>query len=217
MTSGIFRSIGMETVDPAIIFIIFLVLFLILLIMQIVQMVKLSKLRKNYDRFMRGKDGESLEEEMHKLFDDIRALKLASDNADIQIKEIKNNLLFTYQKLGIVRYDAFREMGGKLSFSIAMLNDKNDGFIINSMHSSDGCYTYIKEIKNGESKVTLGEEESEALSAALSGGVDGGKNTADGNKKAEEHEEKEKNPFKAPKVELDIEPLDLEELGFEEI
>jgi len=80
---------------------------------------------------------------------------------------ISENLLITYQKMGIVKYDAFKEMGGKLSFALALLNDKNDGFIINSMHSSrEGCYTYIKEIINGESYVVLAEEEKIALAEA---------------------------------------------------
>ena len=59
-------------------------------------------------------------------------------------------------------------MGGKLSFALALLNDKNNGFIINSMHSSrEGCYTYVKEIINGESFVILATEEKEALEMAL--------------------------------------------------
>ena len=73
----------------------------------------------------------------------------------------------TYQKLGVVKYNAFSEMGGKLSFAIAMLNQKNDGFILNAMHSSDGCYTYAKEVVNGESFIVLGEEEKQALDMAL--------------------------------------------------
>ena len=57
-------------------------------------------------------------------------------------------------------------MGGKLSFSIAMLNEKNDGFIINAMHSREGCYTYIKEIIDGNSIIALADEEKEALEMA---------------------------------------------------
>lgn len=222
MESAIFNSMGMAGCDPAIIFIILLVLIIILLVMIIVQMVSLSKLKKNYNRFMQGKDGESLEDEMHKLFDDMRIMKKASEKADYEISGIKKNLLFAYQKLGIVRYDAFREMGGKLSFSIALLNDNDDGFIMNSVHSSDGCYTYIKEIKGGKAAVVLGEEESEALGMALSS-ITNEKNARkyDGNVEDRninfKEKSKEKNPFKAPEVELDIEPLDLEELGFEEV
>ena len=73
----------------------------------------------------------------------------------------------TFHKLGIVKYDAFHEMGGKLSFSLAMLDMRNNGFIINAMHTREGCYTYIKEIIDGNSVIVLSEEEQEALKRAM--------------------------------------------------
>ena len=72
-----------------------------------------------------------------------------------------------YEKTGIVKYDAFNEMGGKLSFALAMLDKSNNGYVINAMHSREGCYTYIKEIVKGESFITLGEEEKKALDQAV--------------------------------------------------
>ena len=72
-----------------------------------------------------------------------------------------------FQRVGIVKYDAFNEMGGKLSFAIAMLDGNNSGWIINAMHSREGCYTYIKEIIKGESYIELAEEEAEALDKAI--------------------------------------------------
>ena len=74
---------------------------------------------------------------------------------------------FTFQKVGLVKYDAFNEMGGKLSFSLALLNQTNDGFVLNAVHSREGCYTYIKEIVDGNSIIVLAEEEQEALKMAM--------------------------------------------------
>ncbi len=69
--------------------------------------------------------------------------------------------------MAVIKYDAFQEMGGKLSFSLCMLDETNNGFIITSMHSTrEGCYTYVKEIIKGESFVLLSEEEKEALDEA---------------------------------------------------
>jgi hypothetical protein len=82
------------------------------------------------------------------------------------IKIIFDKMKFTFQKVGLVKYDAFHEMGGKLSFSLALLNEKNDGFVINAVHSREGCYTYIKEIVGGNSIIVLAEEEKEALKMA---------------------------------------------------
>lgn len=58
-------------------------------------------------------------------------------------------------------------MGGNLSFSIALLDENNNGFILNSVHSVEGCYTYTKEVKNGSCKISLGEEEEKALNIAI--------------------------------------------------
>lgn len=66
-----------------------------------------------------------------------------------------------------MKYDAFREMSGKLSYALALLDKNNNGFMVNSMYSREGCYSYVKEIIKGESYITLSEEEQEALKMAI--------------------------------------------------
>ena len=73
----------------------------------------------------------------------------------------------TFQKVGIVKYDAFNQMGGQLSFSLALLDENDNGFILNCVHSTEGCYSYTKEIKNGMCEISLGDEEKEALNIAM--------------------------------------------------
>ena len=86
-----------------------------------------------------------------------------------KISSIHAQLLTAYQKIGIVKYDAFKEIGGKLSFVLVLLTAENNGFILNSMHSTkEGCYTYAKEVVNGEAFVILSEEEQQALDEAKS-------------------------------------------------
>ena len=75
-------------------------------------------------------------------------------------------------KYGIVKYDAFEDMGGKLSFVLAMLDTKNTGFLLNAIHSRENCFLYVKEIVNGESYVMLSEEEIEALKQAVNFGIE---------------------------------------------
>ena len=152
-------------------------LLLILLILVIVALAKLGGLKKKYNAFMSGADGKSLEEEVTRRFKEIDSLKAIQVKTGKEIESIKETLLITYQKVGVVKYDAFEEMGGKLSFAICMLNDENDGFIINSMHSSrEGCYTYAKEIIKGKSFVELSGEEQQALDRAISTKDFSGKN-----------------------------------------
>ena len=74
-----------------------------------------------------------------------------------------------YQKIGLVKYDAFNQMGGQLSFCLALLDENNNGFLMNSVHGTEGCYTYTKEIKNGEYNLSLGPEEAEALAISMRG------------------------------------------------
>ena len=80
---------------------------------------------------------------------------------------IIDDLKETYQRVGIVKYDAFKEMGGNMSFAIAELDYTNSGFIINTVHSREGCYLYVKTVDCGQTEVLLSAEEKEALEKAL--------------------------------------------------
>ena len=88
-------------------------------------------------------------------------------NTKSDIGAIKDNLKIAYQKTGLVKYDAFREMSGALSYSLALLDQENNGVLISSMYSREGCYSYAKDIVKGESKINLSEEEAEALKQAV--------------------------------------------------
>ena len=116
---------------------------------------------------MRGKDGKSLENVIAGKFAAIDTLKFNDKRINDRMNEMQEQLFRAFQKVGIVKYDAFNEMGGKLSFALALLNKENTGFVLNAMHSREGCYIYIKEIIKGESYVLLGEEEREAVDKAV--------------------------------------------------
>lgn len=141
---------------------------LIMFIMLIVTIVKNSNMRKKYNQFMAGEDGKNMEQSILDKFSSIDKLEDNVTDLYNQVKRIDETLVTAYQKVGIIKYDAFKEIGGKLSFAIALLTAENNGFILNSMHSSrEGCYTYIKKIENGESKIVLSEEEAMALKEAM--------------------------------------------------
>ena len=138
----------------------------IMLILLIVTMVKNSGLRKKYNMFMDGEDGKNLEKAILDKFAAIDTLEGNVNEIYGNIKAINNQLITAYQKIGLVKYDAFREIGGKLSFVLVLLTADNNGFILNSMHSKEGCYTYAKEVVNGEVFIVLSEEERQALEEA---------------------------------------------------
>lgn len=153
--------------DPVYIIIAQAILTLILLIAVIVCIFRIRKLYRRYDYFMRGKDAETLEDIIFKQVEDIQELK-AHDRANKDsIRNINKNIRASFQKFGMVRYNAFKGMGGNLSFAFAMLDYTNTGFVINSVHSREGCYLYLKEVDRGQTEVLLGNEEKEALEQAL--------------------------------------------------
>lgn len=140
---------------------------LISIILLIITLCKFKTLRRRVDALTRGKDTESMEEIMLGFFERIESLEDAEKKMHQDIREIKQNLKLTYQKSALVKYDAFREMSGALSYSLAMLDKQNNGVLITSMYSREGCYTYAKDIKNGQCELNLSEEEEEALNQAV--------------------------------------------------
>lgn len=167
MESKLLEQLGLENLDPAY-FILGLIIICIGLLLYIIYVnKKLTVLTEKYKRFMSGKDGKTLEQTITRRFNQVDTVMLDNKEINDKIDAINENMLKVFQKIGIVRYDAFNEMGGKLSFAVALLDKENTGFVMNSMHSREGCYTYIKEIIKGESYVILGEEEKEAVDKAV--------------------------------------------------
>lgn len=156
-----------DTINTEMILIIVLAIAaVILLTLVIVLFVKMDKLSKKLRTFMSGKDGISLEESFQVLEEDVFALKEHATRTKREIKNIYKKQENNFQKLGLVKYDAFQQMGGQLSFSLALLDEHNDGFLINSVHSTEGCYSYTKPILGGECELALGKEEQQALDIA---------------------------------------------------
>lgn len=167
MNSNILQSIGLGNLDIAYLFLILLVFIVVLFVIIILQMKKLNQLQKRINKFMTGKDAKSLEKDIVGLYEDNKFLKINVDKNKKDIRTLYKNMEHAFQKIGLIKYDAFQQMGGKLSFSLALLDENNNGFILNSVHSTEGCYTYTKEIKNGECTISLGEEEQQALDMAI--------------------------------------------------
>ena len=166
MNSNLFDQLGLN-IDIAYILIALLLIIIVLLIMVISQHKKINNIKDQISRFMKGRDAASLEEEIVALFEDNQIIKKATEKNQKDINRLYDRLASCFQKVGIIKYDAFNQMGGQLSYSIALLDEDNNGFLLNSVHSTDGCYSYSKEIKNGKCSLELGEEEQIALNEAM--------------------------------------------------
>lgn len=155
------------SIDPGLIILGLAAITLLLLIIVIICLVQIKRLYRRYDYFMRGKDAETLEDIILDQMEEVRNLK-AEDRANKDsIRTLNKNFRASIQKFGMVKYNAFKGMGGNLSFAFALLDYTNTGFVLNAVHSREGCYLYIKEVDRGQTEVILGNEEKEALEQAL--------------------------------------------------
>ena len=164
MQESILTKLGLST-DTAVT--ILLALVLVFLVLMVFWLVKYIKISRGYDLFMRGKDATSLEETIARLMNRVESLE-QNDKANKDVLRIINrSLVNTYQKVAVVKYNAFEGMGGQASFVLAMLDLGNNGFLLNVIHSRNTCYTYLKEIREGQAEVVLGNEERMALMQAM--------------------------------------------------
>ena len=154
-------------IDPGYIIFGMAIITLILFITVMISQIKMNQLYRRYDIFMRGKDAETLDVLLINLIEDVNILKIEDKTNKENIRSINRNMRASFQKFGVVRYNAFNGMGGNLSFAIAMLDYTNSGFVLNSVHSREGCYMYFKRVDMGQTEVLLGSEEREALEQAL--------------------------------------------------
>ena len=160
-----------------IVLLIVLVIFLIMLSIYLNKSVK--KLEMKYKKFMRGPNAASLEQSFAGEFRQLNEVNDRQIRMLTRISNIERQQSTTFSKSGVVKYDAFEDVGGKLSFVLALLDDSDNGIVLNAIHSKDNCFLYLKEIVNGESYIMLSDEEVRALLIAKNftrNEVDKGKN-----------------------------------------
>ena len=167
MSSRILEALGLGGMDIAIPMFVLLIAVIALTVVVVMQMKKQDALKRRYDRFMQGSEAMSLEDEMQRLAGDVARLKKESKAYANDIDLLFSKHEGALQRLGLVKYDAFAEMGGKMSFALAILDERNSGVIINSVHSSTGCYSYIKRVTEGRCEINLSPEEAEAMNKAI--------------------------------------------------
>ena len=149
-----------------VILILVLVLVVILAVITVSLSLRMSRLSRKYQIFMMGEDARSLEDQMLERFSALDKISSLSESNEVDLQYQKRVLNKTLTHYGIVKYDAFDDVGGKMSFALAMLDNEDSGFILNTVHSRDNCFLYLKEIVKGESYIMLSTEEIEALRIA---------------------------------------------------
>ena len=143
---------------------------IILLLAFLILLGKVIGLNKRYKKFMvKLGDGKDLQEDLENYM--YRVERVENQNADIlnQINGLDKDLEGCIQKVGILRYSAFQDTGSDLSFTLALLDEHDNGVVFNGIYSREMSNIYAKPVENGKSKYTLSEEEQEAIKRAIEG------------------------------------------------
>lgn len=141
---------------------------ILLLILYFCNLTKLKKINKNYKRFMKKLgNGNNIDEMLQKYIN--RVEEISEDNEKIIdfYKQLDKRVSLCIQKTGMIRYSAFKDTGSDLSFALALLNEKNDGVLLNGIYSREMSNIYAKQVEEGKVKSKLTEEEKQALDIAL--------------------------------------------------
>ena len=149
------------------IFIIFLTIIIILIGLDAFLAICFLKFKKKLSFLFKGKKVMNIEEA---ILSQVQEIKKQDENIKEifdRIKRLEGVSEKTFQKIGMVRFNPFNDMGGNQSFAVALLNDKNDGFVISSLFIKEGNRVYAKSIKVGQSDYPLSKEEKEAVEKAI--------------------------------------------------
>lgn len=144
-----------------------LLITIMLIIVTILLLSSVNKLERKYKRLMRGTTGKNLEELINSKLDEIEVSKEVSNEVLGKCEELKNEMRKCVNKVAIMRYKAFEDVGSDLSFSIAILDDHNDGIILTGIYTRHDSTTYAKPIDKGISRYDLSEEEMHVLKEAI--------------------------------------------------
>lgn len=141
---------------------------IVLFISIIISNARINKIKKNTKEFMRKLGtGRDVMEDLNNYMERIIDLEKAISETNTYCKELENEMKDCVQKIGIVRYSAYKDSGSDLSFAVAMLDEKNNGVVFNGIYSREMSNTYAKPIIEGKSKYTLTDEETKALNKAM--------------------------------------------------
>lgn len=161
-------EIILEFIRSDIFLIIILFLVLILFIIYLFSFIKLNKTRKEYNLFLKKLgNGNNIEEILREYIKKVEEIEKENDEIIQYCQNINNNIAKCTQKIGIIRYNAFKDTGSDLSFTLALLNKYNDGIVLNGIYGRDASNIYAKPIEKGKSKYILSEEEKEAINKAI--------------------------------------------------
>ena len=136
------------------------------LVVAVVLVVQIGRLRRAYDALVDGDGSASFPEALARSTAGAHALRREVQGLRQELASVHADLAGTLRHVAVVRYDAFGDLGGRLSFSTALLDDAGDGVVLTSINGRSETRTYAKGVRGGASDQTLSPEETEAITHA---------------------------------------------------
>jgi hypothetical protein len=141
-------------------------LILIILLMNLANRSKIKKLKSRYNKFMNGLSDKNIEELLDYYINQVNNVASKNREIELHINGLERNLLNCLQKVGVVRFNAFDNVGSDLSFSVALLDSNDNGLVLSGIYARDSSSTYAKPVVNGKSRYPLSAEEIKAIDIA---------------------------------------------------
>lgn len=139
----------------------------VLLILALISLVKIRNIKRSNQTLFSGKDAQSLESVIMHHSEELKDMDKEIQELFEISNKINNLTLHSIHKVGVIRFNPFKDIGGDQSFAIALLDGKNSGLVISSLHTREGTRVYTKPVLKGESKkYPLTEEEKQAIKIA---------------------------------------------------
>ena len=132
-----------------------------------------SRLRGRLASLTQGSDAQSLEAVLGSHLERVRQVVSDVGRVEARTAIIERDMLGSFGRVGLVRFNPFEDTGGNQSFALALLDGRGDGFVVSSLHARAGTRVYAKAIAKGASETALSSEEAEALRVALARPVPG--------------------------------------------
>lgn len=150
----------------------FLIIILLISVLSIILLIlnhlKLTKIKNEYSEFMKKLgNGKNIDENLKVYMDRVQKVEDLNKEIIQYCERLDKTVDTCIQKIGIVRYNAFKDVGSNLSFTLALLNNNNNGVVLNGIYSRDNSNIYAKPIKDGKSEYILSDEEKEAIEKAI--------------------------------------------------
>lgn len=140
---------------------------LLALVTAVALALRTNRMKRQY-AVLSAADGEaSFVEVVARKAEEVEALRREVERLADDLRSTQRDLQMAIRHVGVVRYDAFGDMGGRMSFSAALVDDHGNGFVLTSVHARSESRSYVKQLRGGMAEVSLSPEESAAVADAV--------------------------------------------------